>query len=270
MFQGIDDVKDTGKENDTKSEEPARNDNADPLIQSYLQSSAVKLPAGAQRKQIIRVKRKRTAAQAGVIAVSDKKRTKLTELFSDFSLGKPKAQNTKVYKLVNPASRDFRGMQEFVNGDARKADWLEQRQKDREERREDLRKERLNLNANEIKEEEAPSDDDFDVLNAMVHGDQLVKLDEMNTDDDDEDYVYDYYEEVGYHSQSFDVSCPVFYLVDPEKKNWDVQYDFEDDSYDSQDSNREGYYANDYPEEAYFKDDGGDDGGDGYDYDIST
>jgi len=62
--------------------------------------------------------------------------------------------------------------------------------------------------------------------------------------------------------------CTSFYLMDPEKKDWDVQYDFEDDSYDSQDSNRENYYANDYPEEDHF----GENiyGDDDYDYDIST
>merc|ERR1719412_1012564 len=80
----------------------------DPLVQVFLR--AAKENAVPSRKKIIRVKRKRTAAQAEIFAVSEKKRTKLTELFSDFSFDKPKIQNTKVYRLVDPKSRDYRDM----------------------------------------------------------------------------------------------------------------------------------------------------------------
>jgi len=237
----------------------------DPLVQVFLQA-AKKNAVPSERKKIIRVKRKRTAAQAEIFAVSDKKRTKLTELFSAFSFEKPKIQNTKVYRLVDPKSRDYRDMDDFLSGADRKADRMAERQKERDKRREDLRKSKYDKR--DQKSGSADIDqfgDDIDVIDAMVKGDQLVQLDGMEDDVDEDGYEYDYYEEIGYNTQSFDVSCPVFYLVDPERKNWDVEYDFEDDSYDSQDSNHEDYYTNDYPDEDYFRD-----GDEDYDYDIST
>merc|ERR550534_1522122 len=236
----------------------------DPLVQAFLR--AAKENAVPSRKKIIRVKRKRTAAQAEIFAVSEKKRTKLTELFSDFSFDKPKIQNTKVYRLVDPKSRDYRDMGGFFSGADRKADRLAEREKERDKRREDLRKSKYDKTDDKSVSADAdPFGDDVDVIDAMVKGDQLVQIDGMEDDADEEGYEYDYYEEIGYNTQSFDVSCPVFYLVDPERKNWDVEYDFEDDSYDSQDSNHEDYYMNDYPEEDYFGD-----GDEDYDYDIST